>query len=113
MVGRAIVENAGALVSPITSKPASQGRIKTSHSECFVHIRFLDTGKGLFNFFIAAGFRSLDSLLGETVCQATPMVSICKQRAGRTLVAGKLRHHGFSKLMVAILVPGGRFLTCR
>ena len=36
------------VLSPVTSKPASQGRIKPSHSEARVHIRFFDSSKGLF-----------------------------------------------------------------
>jgi hypothetical protein len=42
----------------VESKPASWGRIKTGHSECLIHICFLDERKGLFNFFISAAFGS-------------------------------------------------------
>jgi hypothetical protein len=43
-----VVSKDRAILSPVTSKPASQGRIKTSHSEARVHIRFFDSSKGLF-----------------------------------------------------------------
>src|SRR5258705_4397813 len=32
-------------LSPVTSKPASRGRIKPATPRCFIQIRFLDAGK--------------------------------------------------------------------
>jgi hypothetical protein len=49
-------------LSPVTSKSAREGRIKTGDSKvqpatlrCFIHIRFLDASKGLLNFSMPAG----------------------------------------------------------
>jgi len=40
---RLTAEGGRSLLSPVTSKPASRGRIKTSHSEGVIHIRLLVT----------------------------------------------------------------------
>ena len=61
--GRAVGQTGapGGNLSPVTSKPAGQGRMKTGHLEGLIPITFFDASKGLLNCFSPPQIRSSDS----------------------------------------------------